>query len=99
VSTITGVQQAISLRLYRSCRIAVIDVRCCPEVKLLCAGTEAELQVREAPSNERAPQRSQGPINCHHCRLAQSPRVAEELDEAVVCPEAWYTPTVQEQQS
>lgn len=65
---------------------------------LLYAGTETELQVREATSNDWTAQRSQGPVNCYHCRLAESPRVAEELDKAVVCPEAWYTSTLQEPQ-
>jgi len=63
---------------------------------LVFAGTEAELQVRETTSGERTTQHSQGPVNRHHCRLAESPRNAARLDEAMVCLEAWYTSALQE---
>jgi len=42
---------------------------------MISAGTEAELQVREATSNERAAHCSQRPVDCHNCGLAESPRV------------------------
>jgi len=72
---------------------------CYQTLKVLIAGTEAELQVRETPSNQRTAERSQGPIHRHHCWLAESPRLTAELDKAVVCSEARHTSALQEPQS